>query len=82
MDIGLLWFDDGGCSVEDALKAAAEAYRAKFKQEPDTVYMHTSDFARLAQELGQERPKKVAGLEVKACINILPRHFWVGRDGT
>ena len=81
MDVGLLWFDDSNRAVEDALKAAAEAYRAKFKQEPDTVYMHTSDFARLAQELGRERPKKVAGLKVKACINILPRHFWVGRDG-
>jgi len=82
MDVGLLWFDDSGRSVEEKLKEASEAYRAKFGEEPNTAFMHTSDYARLAQELGKKRPKKAAGLKVKACINILPHHFWVGREDT
>jgi len=80
MDFGLLWFDDGKRPVQEKLRGAAEAYQARFRRKPDTVYVHTSDYAQLARELGQERPRRAAGLSVVACINILPCYFWIGRD--
>lgn len=86
MDVGLLWFDDRDRPIQDKLAEGAEAYRARCGRKPNAVYMHTSDYAQLCLQLGRHPPAcggspwRVAGLKVIACNNILPCHFWIGRE--
>jgi hypothetical protein len=68
---GWLWFDnDTGRTVEEKVQRAAERFRAKFGQKPDTCYVHPQAIADKEQQCG--------GVRVIAARHVLPHHFWLG----
>lgn len=73
MRIGWLWFDnDKARTVEEKVLRAADAYREKFGQVPNTCYVHPQ--AMIQKE-------RCNGVRVVAARHILPHHFWLGVVG-
>lgn len=74
MRVGWLWFDnDPRRTMEEKIQRAAEQYRAKFGQKPNTCYVHPQAIADTA---GKEQ--QCDGVRVIAAQHILPHHFWLG----
>lgn len=74
MRVGWLWFDnDPSRTVEEKIQRAAEQYRAKFGQKPNTCYVHPQAIADTA-----EKEQQCNGMRVIAAPHILPHHFWLG----
>lgn len=72
MRVGWLWFDnDPGRTTEEKIRRAAERYREKFGQTPDTCYVHPQAIAEKEQQCG--------AVHVVAVRYVLPHHFWLGR---
>lgn len=71
MRVGWLWFDnDPGRSVEEKVRRAAERYREKFGQVPDTCYVHPQAISEEELQCGPVR--------VICARHILLNHFWLG----
>jgi len=71
MRVGWLWFDnDKSRTVEEKVLRAADAYRKKFGQPPNTCYVHPQAMAQEEQQCD--------GVHIVAARHILPHHFWLG----
>lgn len=72
MKVGLLWYDDDRArDIEDVIEACAKRYYEKFGIRPDTCYVNPATLER-------ERSPMKSDIQVKAAVNILPNHFWLG----
>lgn len=70
MTEGLLWLDDNPKrDIADKVSQAADRYREKFGQQPDTCYIHESQVNGIHE---------VAGVRLVGVHNVLRYHFWIG----
>ena len=66
----LLWLDDGGATLDEAVRAAAKQYRTRSGEAATLCYVNPAMIA----EAGT-----VAGLRVEPRASIPPRHLLVGK---
>ena len=71
MQIGMLWLDDSPKrDLSAKVRAAANYYRQKYRQEPNLCYVHPSMLS--------ENSLRVDDVEVRPLDDILPNHLWLG----
>ncbi|MGC9399403.1 MAG: hypothetical protein ACP5HM_09735 [Anaerolineae bacterium] len=72
MKVGLLWYEAGKRTLSDKVTRAAQRYRERFGEPPNVCYVHPQTLPQGACE--------VEGIRVLPSPQILPHHYWVGRE--
>ncbi len=71
MKTGMLWMDaDAKRSLEEKIMRAADYYKAKYGDDPDTCYVNPASL--------KEEETTVGRLKVQHLRTVLPDHFWLG----
>lgn len=72
MKLGMLWLDmSKNRTLEEKIDRAASYYQQKFGHSAELCFVHTSTLVA---------EQHVGSLCVLPAENILPNHFWLGRD--
>ncbi len=76
---GMLWVDaDPECPFDEKVFKATCYYANKHKQEATICYVHPV----MLKDLPQTRHLIIGTVEILQSEQILPNHFWLGREET
>ncbi|MBI4771743.1 MAG: hypothetical protein HY784_15340 [Chloroflexi bacterium] len=69
----MLWFDDdGGRSLEEKVRRAAEHYARKYGQRPTLCFVNPGAL--------NGGPHSVAGVQLRKTRTVMLNHFWIGYE--